>query len=61
VNNQITELPLFMIMGFTNGMMMGQMMALTDMNYQMMTQGMDYAYLDILTQEKFTSLIEFND
>ena len=39
-------LPLFMMMGFTNGMMMGQMMALTDMNYQMMTQGMDYAYLD---------------
>ena len=50
-----------MIMGFTNGMMMGQMMALTDMNYQMMTQGMDYAYLDILTQEKFTCLIELND
>ena len=35
-----------MIMGFTNGMMMGTMMAHMNMNYQMMMQGMDYAYVD---------------
>ena len=38
--------PFFMIMGFTNGAMMGTMMAQMDMNYQMMQQGMDYAYVD---------------
>ena len=38
--------PFFMIMGFTNGMMMGTMMAHMNMNYQMMMQGMDYAYVD---------------
>ena len=38
--------PFFIIMGFTNGMMMGTMMAHMNMNYQMMMQGMDYAYVD---------------
>ena len=38
--------PFFMIMGFTNGMMMGTMMAHMNMNYQMMMQGMDYSYVD---------------
>ena len=33
-------------MGFTNGMMMGTMMAHMNMNYQMMMQGTDYAYVD---------------
>jgi len=43
-------LPLFLMMGFTNGLMMGQMMALSDLNYQALMQGMDYAYVGGYTE-----------
>lgn len=39
-------MPLFLVMGITNGMMMGSMMSLADTNYQQYTADLDYAYVD---------------
>ena len=39
-------MPLFLVMGVTNGKMMGSMMSLVDTNYQQFTSDVDYGYVD---------------
>ena len=41
-----SRMPLFLVMGVTNGMMMGSMMSLVDTNYQQFTSDVDYGYVD---------------
>ena len=42
----VSMMPMFLVMGITNGLLMGHMMYLADTNYQQYTADLDYAYVD---------------